>query len=59
MNLPITLEQANVCPGCYERDIINWKKHFMDKHPNEVAYHFNLQIWAVIKSLDNLGKYTP
>lgn len=55
MNLPITLVQANVCPGCYERDILNWKKHFTEKHANLVAYHINLQIGAVLKAIENIS----
>lgn len=44
-------EKINCCSICRERNIYNWKKHYMDNHPDLVAYHINVQMLKAIKKL--------
>ena len=49
--LPITLIQANVCPVCKQQDVLDFKSHLKEKHPEIIAYHLQKQTLEYIRRI--------
>ena len=42
-------EIVNTCSICNEHDILDWKKHYENKHTALLVYHINYQMLEAIK----------